>query len=70
MQTAAAITFSHRRNAAGSHDSICPVCFSIVTTDADEAQLHRAEESHHCDPLMVYQVRQSRFPRSSILRPK
>jgi hypothetical protein len=40
--------FPHRRNQDGSFDSICPYCFSTVSTRQNEMELTGDESGHGC----------------------
>ena len=40
--------FPHRRNPDGSFDSICPRCYSTVSTRQNEMELAEDEMSHDC----------------------
>jgi uncharacterized protein YcgI (DUF1989 family) len=41
-------TFPHRRNPDGTFDSICPLCFSTVSTRQNEMELAGDEMKHNC----------------------
>ena len=42
------IKFSHRCNAYGMWQSICPECYKTVAESREEAELKRAEGTHIC----------------------
>ena len=50
-------SFAHRRNDDGTVDSICPSCFRTVAQSARELDLHKAEDSHVCNPSLVEHYR-------------
>jgi len=41
-------TFPHRHNPDGTFDSICPICFSTVSTRQNEMELTDDELDHNC----------------------
>jgi len=49
-------SFPHRRNADGSHDSICTMCLATVATVKSEGELARHESAHVCEPFNLYRV--------------
>jgi hypothetical protein len=53
--------FAHRRNADGTIDSICPICFVTVHTATCESDLSASEREHACDPVLL-KIRQKRLP--------
>jgi|HubBroStandDraft_4_1064222.scaffolds.fasta_scaffold1167842_1 hypothetical protein len=66
MRRTFGVTFPHRHNEDGSHDSICPICFATVATEPDEAKLRLRELAHHCDPMQVHRVRNEPLPQASL----
>ena len=53
METSSTAAFRHRQNQDGTWDSICLRCFLTVVTVSREADLAKAEKSHHgCVELM------------------
>jgi hypothetical protein len=50
------ISFAHRNNGNGTHDSICRGCFMTVASARDEAELPRHESDHICRPDWPYQA--------------
>jgi hypothetical protein len=40
--------FPHRKNANGTHDSICPRCFATIATEQDQNDLLAQEAGHVC----------------------
>ena len=56
--------YPHRRNADGSHDSICTVCFVTVASAREESELTGHEQAHVCNPYwsgLVWPESESRF---------
>jgi len=41
--------YAHRRNEAGSFDSVCRVCFAAVVRSKPEPELAAYEKAHVCD---------------------
>jgi hypothetical protein len=41
----------HRRNADGSHDSICTACLATIASVRDESELADHELAHVCNPF-------------------
>ena len=41
--------YAHRRNEAGSYDSICRMCFAAVARSKPEAELESYEKAHTCE---------------------
>jgi hypothetical protein len=48
------LSYVHRRNKNGSHDSICLVCFHTIASESSEAELVDAERQHECDSADVF----------------
>ena len=67
MHSQNGITFSHRHNEDGSHDSICTVCFQTVATDENEEKLRPYENGHVCNLVDIYRVSQGRIPQGASL---
>ena len=38
----------HRKNADGTHDSICPRCYATIATEHDQDDLPAQEAEHVC----------------------
>ena len=47
------LKFTRRANGDGTIDSICRNCFITVATAQREADLDRAEHTHHCDQALL-----------------
>jgi hypothetical protein len=62
MDSQIGITFPHRHNTDGTHDSICTACFLTVGTEEMEAKLRPYELAHVCDPVELYRVSQACVP--------
>ena len=45
--------FVHRTNTDGVIDSFCRKCLITVASSQWEAELERAEGTHHCDPIQL-----------------
>jgi hypothetical protein len=45
--------FPHRQNRNGDFDSVCPDCFTIISSQHIEIDLLHAEENHYCDPALL-----------------
>lgn len=45
------LTFAHRPNPDGTHDSICTVCFRTVSSRQVEADLEQFEREHACPEI-------------------
>ncbi len=56
------ITFTHRRNQDGTHDSICSDCFATIATVQHERELSFKEAAHICRPIRLYQFGQRSGP--------
>jgi hypothetical protein len=53
------LSFPHRHNANGAHDSICTFCLATIDTVQDERELDRLESAHVCKPVNLYRAGQS-----------
>ena len=62
MHSQIRITFPHRHNKDGIHDSICTICFVTVASQEVEAKLRPYELAHVCNPVELYRVSQISFP--------
>lgn len=51
--------FHHMHNRCGAYDSICDGCFVTVATEIEESELAPVEDTHVCDPMLVYQISES-----------
>ena len=51
--------FPHRQNRDGSHDSICILCYAIVASVQNEADLAQHEQDHVCDMVFLDYAGQS-----------
>ena len=51
--------FHHMHNRCGAYDSICDGCFVTVATESEESELAPVEDTHVCDPMLVYQISDS-----------
>jgi hypothetical protein len=53
------LTFSHRIDRDGSHESICTVCHMAVATAKTENELFRREFDHVCNPIQLFRLSSS-----------
>jgi hypothetical protein len=45
--------FSHRINADGNFDSVCPDCLMTISSQQLEIDLRSPERNHFCDPVLL-----------------